>query len=122
MAAKLNAYGGPLETLSKLLFHQQMGSTRGILGAEHAADVLELKFFQTINEKVIQQASPELYNPAWRIIRGLESEADAVRRLNLNALDQKNLKQLIKNTEEFRKTFSDTYVRGANIHYKEIEN
>ena len=102
MAAKLNAYGGPLETLSKLLFHQQMGSTRGILGAEHAADVLELKFFQAINEKVIQQASPELYNPAWRIIRGLESEADAVRRLNLNALDQKNLKQLIKNTEEFR--------------------
>jgi hypothetical protein len=122
-ASKGVAHGGPVETATRLLFDVpgNQGKT-GIISAEMASNYAQQRFGAIVGD-VIGTTSPKLQSMAWRIVRGLDDDIEKVIKKNkLDAAQAQNLKNLVANTELFKDTFVNEYVRKAGKEFDEISD
>jgi len=121
LATKNIAHGGENDTLARLMFQIQGGDYKNVVGVEQAADIVSTHFFNRIS-KVLSTSSLKEQSAAFKIIRKLDTEKNAIKEFNLNKTEAANMRTLVANVEDFRKEFGVNYVKAAGIKFDELEN
>lgn len=123
-ASKGIAHGGPVEAVTRLLFHVQGGAgKKSMNGAEGIADHLVVEWMNRAS-KSMNGSSLEQRKAAWYLVRGLDkTPEEAAKRFNLTSpKDINNIKVLRENITTFMDEYSNKYVRGAGKEFEDIPN
>ena len=121
-ASKGVSHGGPVETITRLLYHIQGGEgKKSINSAEKIADYLMVEFSPLV-AKVIGGSSEKQRVVTFRIMNNLDTLESATKKFSLTADDIANIKVLIPNVTKFRDNFVNTYVKGSGKEFESISN
>jgi len=121
-ASKGVSHGGPVETITRLLYHIQGGQgKKSINSAEKIADYLMVEFSPLI-ARVMQGSTETQRIVAFRIIKNLDTLKTATKKFSLTADDVANVKILIPNVEKFRDNFVNKYVKASGKEFEAISN
>ena len=121
-ASKGISHGGPVETITRLLYHIQGGAgKKSINSAEKIADYLMVEFSPLV-AKVIGGSTEIQRIATFRIINNLDTLKSVTKKLSLTAEDIANVKVLIPNVKRFRDNFVNTYVKGSGKEFESISN
>ena len=121
-ASKGIAHGGPVEAVTRLLFHVQGGAgKKSMNGAEGIADHLVVEWMNRAS-KSMNGSSLEQRKAAWYLVRGLDkTPEEAAKRFNLTSpKDINNIKVLRENITTFMdeySTFGMPSTRAASLFY-----